>query len=62
MGAEAKTALPQLVSLLKDSDANVRGNAVDALGSIGAEAKTALPQLVAVDKVEFRVRHAQNRL
>jgi HEAT repeat protein len=50
IGAEAKTALPQLVSLLKDSDANVRSNAAYALGSIGAEAKTALPQLVSLLK------------
>jgi HEAT repeat protein len=46
IGAEAKTALPQLVPLLKDSDANVRSSAAYALGSMGAEAKTALPQLV----------------
>jgi HEAT repeat protein len=46
IGTEAKTALPQLVPLLKDSDAGVRSSAAYALGRIGAEAKTALPQLV----------------
>ncbi|MBD0394933.1 MAG: HEAT repeat domain-containing protein, partial [Microcoleus sp. C1-bin4] len=50
IGAEAKTALPHLVPLLQDSDANVRSNAASALGRIGAEAKTALPQLVPVLK------------
>ena len=46
MGAEAKTALPQLVPLLKDSDSYVRINAASALVRMGAETKTALPQLV----------------
>jgi HEAT repeat protein len=48
IGAEAKTALPQLVSLLQDSNAEVRSSAAYALGDIGAEAKTALPQLVSL--------------
>ena len=46
IGAEAKTALPQLVPLLQDSDANVRSSAAFALGRIGAEAKIGVPQLV----------------
>ncbi|MCC3507422.1 MULTISPECIES: HEAT repeat domain-containing protein, partial [unclassified Microcoleus] len=50
IGAEAKTAVPQLVSLLKDSDANVRSRAAYVLGNIGAEAKTAVPQLVSLLK------------
>ena len=44
--SEAKTAVPQLIPLLKDSDADVRSSAADALGNIGAEAKTAVPQLI----------------
>jgi hypothetical protein len=46
IGAEAKTAVPQLILLLKDSDINVRSSATNALGSMGAEAKTAVPQLI----------------
>jgi HEAT repeat protein len=46
IGAEAKTAVPQLIPLLKDSNANVRLNAAFALGKIGAEAKTVVPQLI----------------
>ncbi|WP_293342989.1 HEAT repeat domain-containing protein, partial [Microcoleus sp. CAWBG58] len=38
--------VPQLVPLLKDSDANVRRSAASALGGMGAEAKTVVPQLV----------------
>jgi HEAT repeat protein len=50
IGAETKTAVPQLVSLFKDSDAGVRRSAASALGRIGAETKTALPQLVSLFK------------
>ncbi|MCY7383025.1 MAG: HEAT repeat domain-containing protein, partial [Microcoleus sp. CAN_BIN18] len=46
IGAEAKTAVPQLIPLLKDSDTDVRRSATNVLGSIGAEAKTAVPQLI----------------
>ena len=46
--AEAKSAVPQLILLLKDSDAVVRGSAANALGNIGAEAKTAVPQLISL--------------
>ena len=35
IGAEAKTAVPQLLPLLKDSDANVRGRAASTLERIG---------------------------
>ncbi len=44
--SEAKTAVAQLILLLKDFDRNVRRSAADALGSIGIEAKTAVPQLI----------------
>ena len=46
MGAEAKTVVPQLIVLQKDSDANVCSSAASALGSMGAEAKIVVPQLV----------------
>ncbi len=50
IGAETKTAVPQLIVLLKDSDVDVRVSAAYALRNIGAEAKTALPQLVSLLK------------
>ncbi|MBD0341656.1 MAG: HEAT repeat domain-containing protein, partial [Microcoleus sp. Co-bin12] len=50
LGAEAQTALPQLVSLLKDSDPKVRSSAAEVFESLGAEAKTVLPQLVSLLK------------
>ncbi|MEZ2278868.1 MAG: HEAT repeat domain-containing protein [Microcoleus sp.] len=46
VGAEAQAAVPEIIRLLKDSDAGVRGSAASVLGNIGAEAKTAVPQLV----------------
>ncbi|MGL5062020.1 MAG: HEAT repeat domain-containing protein, partial [Microcoleus sp.] len=46
IGAEAKNAVPQLIPLLQDSDADVRSNAATALGRIGAEAKTTVPRLI----------------
>ncbi|WP_293351950.1 MULTISPECIES: HEAT repeat domain-containing protein [unclassified Microcoleus] len=46
IGAETKTAVPQLIVLLKNSDVDVRISAAYALRNIGAEAKAALPQLV----------------
>jgi HEAT repeat protein len=46
IGAETKTAVPQLIVLLKNSDVDVRVSAAYALRNIGAEAKAALPQLV----------------
>ena len=46
MGAEAKTVVPQLILLLKDSDAKVRSRADYALARMRAEVKTALQQLI----------------
>jgi HEAT repeat protein len=46
VGAEAQAAVPEIIRLLKDSDAGVRGSTASVLGNIGAEAKTAVPQLV----------------
>jgi HEAT repeat protein len=43
---EAKTAVPQLVLLLRDPKPIVRGNAAFALARIGPEAKTAVPLLI----------------
>ncbi|MEG5059839.1 HEAT repeat domain-containing protein [Microcoleus sp. A2-C5] len=44
---ELKTsAVPQLIFLLKDSDADVRSSAARALGNIPAKAKTVVPQLI----------------
>jgi HEAT repeat protein len=46
VSSEAKNVMPQLILLLKDSDADVRSSAASVLGRIGAQAKTAGPQLV----------------
>ncbi len=47
---EAKTAVPQLVLLLRDPKPIVRANAAFALARIGPEAKTAVPQLVLLSR------------
>ncbi|HVF51131.1 MAG TPA: HEAT repeat domain-containing protein [Pyrinomonadaceae bacterium] len=44
--AKAKEALPELIALLKDAEALVRGNAAYGLGCIGPDAQTAVPALL----------------
>lgn len=44
--AKAKEALPELIALLKDTEALVRGNAAYGLGCIGPDAQTAVPALL----------------
>lgn len=48
MGAEAKAALPSLITALKDDDPRVQAVVVQALRGFGSDAKAALPVLVEV--------------
>ena len=43
-----KPAIPDLINLLKDGDANIRRGAAQLLGLIGMDAKVAVPDLIAV--------------
>jgi HEAT repeat protein len=45
VGPEAKSAVSQIIPLLKDEDRIVRRTAAYALGSIGPDAKAAVPDL-----------------
>ena len=58
IGPEAKSAVPDLIEVLKDDDGHVRESATVALGKIGPEAKAAVPYLIEVlknkDKSDFR--------
>ncbi|MDQ2099018.1 MAG: HEAT repeat domain-containing protein [Tychonema bourrellyi B0820] len=46
VSSEAKNVIPQLISLLKNSDADVRSSAALFLGSVSGETKTVMPQLI----------------
>ena len=48
MGPEAKTAVPDLIEMLKDQYEDIRQLAVDALAQIGPDAKAAVPALRAL--------------
>jgi hypothetical protein len=48
--ATAKDALPELIALLKDEEALVRGNAAYGLGCIGPDAQAAVPALLGLLK------------
>jgi HEAT repeat protein len=52
MGASAKSAIPSLISSLKDSNIDVRWSAAEALGNMGESAKTAIPSLISLLKAE----------
>ena len=46
--AVGRTAIPPLIGRMTDSDANVRSNAVYALGEFGSAAKDSVPALIAL--------------
>ncbi|WP_377477339.1 MAG: HEAT repeat domain-containing protein [Microcoleus anatoxicus] len=46
VSSEAKNVMPQLISLLKDSDPDVRSSVAPFLGRISQETKTVIPQLI----------------
>ncbi len=50
IGADAKTAVPSLVTALQDSRPEIRLKAIEALADIGASAKAAVPDLRTVLK------------
>jgi HEAT repeat protein len=47
LGAEAKSAVPDLIRTMRDKDLFVRRYSAEALGNIGLDAKTAIPALAA---------------
>ena len=57
LGAEAKPAVPTLISLVNEKDPEVRYTAVFALRSLGPVARDALPALIAcLQDPDFRVQ------
>jgi HEAT repeat protein len=48
LGSSAKGSVPSLIAVLRDQNAWVRRNAVEALGMIGQPAESVVPALAAV--------------
>jgi HEAT repeat protein len=48
LGPDAKSAVPELIRLLRDDDGGVRSTAASCLGSIGPAAELAVPDLIKV--------------
>ncbi len=46
LGPEARTAVPELLGLLKANDLQVAGNSIQMLGSIGMGAAPAIPAIL----------------
>jgi HEAT repeat protein len=46
MGKSGRSIIPDLISLLKSSNPDVRRNAVYVLGAVGKSAKSAVPYLI----------------
>jgi HEAT repeat protein len=55
-GADAKSAIPDLVDMLKAPSELCRAAAVEALGAIGPTANDAIPALQAMEKEDSRFR------